>query len=181
MVLGLGSNLGDRSETIGRAVKALAAAPGVRILGTAPLYESPPFGGPAQGDYLNSAALIAASLSPREVLELALGIERTLGRIRPDPVRWGPRTIDVDVLWIEGVVIDEPGLVVPHPGLAERPFAVRPLLDLAPEALDPRSGRRYAEVAAATAPIRRYGDPPGLGGGARGEMPHLNSGREVGT
>jgi 2-amino-4-hydroxy-6-hydroxymethyldihydropteridine diphosphokinase len=153
VVLGLGSNLGDRAASIGRAVSALAAAEGVRLLATAPLYETPPCGGPPQGDYLNGAVLLEASLSPRAVLALALEVERRLGRIRPDPVRWGPRTIDIDVLWIEGTTVDEPGLVVPHPRLAERPFALRPLLDVAPDASDPRSGRRYADLPAAAAPI----------------------------
>ncbi len=169
MVLGLGSNLGDRAASITRAAGALAAAPGVRVLATAPLYETPPFGGPPQGDYLNGAVLVRSSLSPREVLALSLAVERDLGRIRPDPVRWGPRTIDIDLLWVEGAVIEEPGLVVPHPGLAERPFAVRPLVDVAPDALDPRSGRRYADLAAATSPIRRY-DAPGLRLNSRGEV-----------
>jgi 2-amino-4-hydroxy-6-hydroxymethyldihydropteridine diphosphokinase len=153
VVLGLGSNLGDRAASIGQAVSALAAAEGVRLLAAAPLYETPPCGGPPQGDYLNGAVLLEVSLSPREVLAVALEVERRLGRIRPDPVRWGPRTIDIDVLWIEGTTVDEPGLVVPHPRLAERPFAVRPLLDVAPDASDPRSGRRYADLPAAAAPI----------------------------
>jgi 2-amino-4-hydroxy-6-hydroxymethyldihydropteridine diphosphokinase len=158
MVLGLGSNLGDRSATIARAAGALAAAEGIRLAAASPLYETPPAGGPPQGDYLNGAVLVESALSPREVLDLALQVERSLGRIRPDPERWGPRTIDVDLLWIEGLGVDEPGLVVPHPRLAERPFALRPLLDVAPDASDPRSGRRYAELPAAAAPIRRYDD-----------------------
>lgn len=185
-VLGLGSNLGDRAENIARAVSALAAAEGVRVVARAPLYETPPAGGPPQGDYLNSAALLESSLSPRELLALALSVERGLGRIRPDPVRWGPRTIDVDVLWIEGAVIDEPGLVVPHPRLGERPFAVRPLLDVAPDASDPRSGGRYADLPAAAAPIRLHAGPGGAaaGGGSSGEsLPRagLNSRGEDGT
>jgi 2-amino-4-hydroxy-6-hydroxymethyldihydropteridine diphosphokinase len=170
MVLGLGSNLGDRAGNIARAVNALAAAEGVRLLGTAPLYETPPFGGPAQGDYLNSAALVETALAPREVLALALDVERSLGRLRPDPVRWGPRTIDIDLLWIEGTTVDEPGLVVPHPGLTERPFAVRPLVDVAPDAADPRTGMRYAELPAATGPIHRFADAiPGAGRSAPAE------------
>lgn len=158
MVLGLGSNLGDREGHIRAAVSALGAEAGIRVLAVASLYESPPFGGPAQGDYLNSAALLATPLSAREVLSRTLDIERRLGRVRPDPVRWGPRTIDVDLLWIEGVAVNEPGLVVPHPGLHERPFALRPLLDLVPDAADPRTGAPYAALAAAAAPIRRLTD-----------------------
>ena len=157
VVLGLGSNLGDRESNIRSAVTALAADRQLVLLGTASFYETPPFGGPPQGDYLNSAALFRTGLSPREVLSLGLAVERSLGRVRPDPVRWGPRTIDVDLLWMEGVAVDEPGLLVPHPRLPERPFALRPLLDLVPEATDPRSGEAYAGLAAAAAEIDRWG------------------------
>jgi 2-amino-4-hydroxy-6-hydroxymethyldihydropteridine diphosphokinase len=160
VVLGLGSNLGDRERNIALAMSALAADGAMALLGAAPLYETPPAGGPPQGDYLNSAVLLETSLSPREVLERALAIERSLGRVRPDPVRWGPRTIDIDILWIEGLAASEPDLAVPHPRLRERPFALRPLLDLVPFARDPRTGEEYAELAAAAVPLARAGDPP---------------------
>src|SRR5262245_39837193 len=109
---------------------ALEAETGIVVRARSSLYESPPAGGPPQGDYLNMAVAVETRLAPREVLERALAIERALGRVRPDPVRWGPRTIDIDVLWIDGETIDEPGLTVPHPRLAERAFALRPLLDV---------------------------------------------------
>lgn len=143
-------------------MSALAADPAFTVLGVAPLYESPPFGGPPQSDYLNSALLLGTSLSPREVLARALAVERGLGRIRPDPVRWGPRTIDIDMLWIEGLAVDEPGLLVPHPYLHERTFALRPLLDVAPDAVDPRSGERLSGLAQAAAAIARHAGPPRL-------------------
>lgn len=157
MVLGLGSNLGDRAGHIAAAVEALRATPGLSVVAVAPLYESPPAGGPEQGDYLNSAVLVDSTLPPRDVLAAALGVERRLGRVREEGVRWGPRTLDIDVLWIEGARADEPGLSVPHPRLAERVFALRPLLDLVPDAADPRSGGRYAELPAAALPIRALG------------------------
>lgn len=160
VVLGLGSNLGEREGNIALAMGALAADGAMTLLGAAPLYETPPCGGPPQGDYLNSAVLLETGLGPREVLERALVVERSLGRVRPDPVRWGPRTIDIDILWIEGVSVAEPDLTVPHPRLHERPFALRPLLDLVPLARDPRSGEGYADLPAAAAPLARAGEPP---------------------
>lgn len=160
MVLGLGSNLGDRAENIAAALRALGEGPALRVIAASPLYETPPAGGPPQGDYLNGAVLVEASVSPREVLSRCLAVERSLGRVRPDPVRWGPRTIDIDVLWIEGLALREPDLIVPHPRLVERPFAVRPLVEVAPFATDPVSGALYRDVAAARVPLHRVGDPP---------------------
>ena len=113
-VIGLGSNLGDRAATIAEAIERLRADAGVRVLARSSTYESPPAGGPPQGDYLNAAVLIETSLPGREILERALAIERSLGRVRPDPVAWGPRTIDLDLLWIEGEVIDESEEVFPE-------------------------------------------------------------------
>ncbi|MBK8252381.1 MAG: 2-amino-4-hydroxy-6-hydroxymethyldihydropteridine diphosphokinase [Polyangiaceae bacterium] len=155
-MIGLGSNLGDRALHIEQGIGALRRTPGIVVMGCSPLYETPPFGGPPQGDYLNGAVLIEGRISPRQLLETVLLIEKGLGRIRPDPVRWGPRTLDMDVLWIEGMVLEEPGLVVPHPRLRERPFALRPLLDLVVNAVDPVSGDLYSSMAAARAPIARW-------------------------
>lgn len=155
VVIGLGSNLGDRAGTIRAAVKELRGDPDLFVLRSSPLYESPPAGGPPQGDYVNAAALVITSLPARELLDRAMAIERSLGRVRPDPERWGPRVIDLDVLWIEGEAHDEPGLSVPHPRLKDRPFALRPLLDLVPDAGDPRTGEPLATLPAASAPLAR--------------------------
>jgi 2-amino-4-hydroxy-6-hydroxymethyldihydropteridine diphosphokinase len=156
VVIGLGSNLGDRPATIRAAIDALGADPELTVLRTSPLYESPPAGGPPQGDYVNAAVLVATSLPARGLLERALAVERTLGRTRPDAVRWGPRTLDLDLLWIEGEAVREPDLEVPHPRLRERAFAVRPLLDVAPDARDPGDGGPYAALPAARATLRRH-------------------------
>ncbi len=155
VVIGLGSNLGDRAGNLALAVTRLGAEPGVTVLARSPIYVTPPAGGPPQGDYLNGAVLVSTALPGRELLGRTLAIEHGLGRVRPDPVRWGPRTIDLDILWIEGEVLDEPGLTVPHPRLGERAFALRPLLDVAPDAVDPRTGERYAELPAARALLVR--------------------------
>lgn len=156
VVIGLGSNLGDRAAAIGSAVQALKGDRDLYVLRQSPLYESPPLGGPSQGDYLNAALLVVTAAPAREILARLLEVERAFGRKRDAAARWGPRTIDLDLLWIEGEAISEPGLDVPHPGLRERPFAVRPLLDVAPDARDPRTGEAYASVPAASAELRRY-------------------------
>lgn len=155
VVIGVGSNLGDRLATIRSAIEGIGAHPDLEVLRASPRYESPPAGGPPQGDYVNAAVLVATSLPARRILEHTLAVERSLGRIRPDAVRWGPRTIDLDVLWIEGVLVAEPDLEVPHPRLHQRVFALRPLLDVAPDARDPRTGVAYASLPEAAAPIRR--------------------------
>ncbi len=108
-------------------------APHARILGVSRVYETDPVGGPEQPAFLNAAVALAWEGEPLALLDVLQRIEHELGRVRD--VRWGPRTIDLDVLWIEGGVrIDDPRLVVPHPRLHERAFALRPLLDVAPDA-----------------------------------------------
>jgi 2-amino-4-hydroxy-6-hydroxymethyldihydropteridine diphosphokinase len=112
-------------------------------------------GGPPQPDFLNAAALVTYEGEPEALLGALLAIERRLGRRRGGE-RYGPRTIDLDILWIEGRTVDTEELVVPHPRLLERAFALLPLLELVPEARDPRSGERLAESQLAkTAPVER--------------------------
>lgn len=135
VVVGIGANLdgasGDRLATMNEAVRRIAAH--ARVLGVSSVYETEPVGGPAQPLFLNAAIAIAWEDEPLALLDRLQGIERDLGRVRD--VRWGPRTIDLDVLWIAGGArVDHPRLVVPHPRLSERAFAVRPLLDVAPDA-----------------------------------------------
>ena len=153
VVVGLGANLGDRLATMRQALRSLICAE-LTLLATSAVYETPPAGGPPQPDYLNAAAALRARLPPQAVLERALSVERSLGRLRPDAVRWGPRTIDIDLLWASSGCIDEPGLVVPHPRLSERPFALLPLLDVVPDARDPLSGAGYAELEASHTELR---------------------------
>jgi 2-amino-4-hydroxy-6-hydroxymethyldihydropteridine diphosphokinase len=144
--LGLGSNLGDRVAHLRAAVASLPD-----LFRTSPVYETAPVGGPDdQGPYLNLVAELHTSRSPRQLLELCTRLEQDAGRVRE--VRWGPRTLDVDVLLIEGLEVDEPDLQVPHPRLAERRFVLAPLADLAPDLVTP------AQVAAATGEVRAVGD-----------------------
>jgi 2-amino-4-hydroxy-6-hydroxymethyldihydropteridine diphosphokinase len=142
-VLGLGSNLGNRLEFFRLAVRHLELH--TQISAFSALYESAALG-PAQPDYLNAALRLQSSLEPRALLSLQLEIERVAGRVRVE--RWGPRTLDLDLLFIAGQTVDEPGLVVPHRELTRRAFALLPLLDVMPEARDPASGRAYSELAA---------------------------------
>ncbi|MBI2299092.1 MAG: 2-amino-4-hydroxy-6-hydroxymethyldihydropteridine diphosphokinase [Armatimonadetes bacterium] len=130
-LLGLGSNLGDRLATLRSAVSGLAEVAGVDVTGCSSVYASPPMGPVAQGEFLNAAVAVETELAPRELLSACLAVEAAHGRERRE--RWGPRTLDIDVLWMEGVRLAEAGLSIPHPGLAERAFVLRPLAELAPE------------------------------------------------
>lgn len=132
--VGVGANLGDREGTI-RA--ALAALPGVVAISE--LRETEPVGVVDQPPFLNGAAAVETNLSARELLDVLLEVERGLGRERAE--RWGPRTIDLDLLLYGDRMIDEAGLTVPHPRLHERRFALEPLLDLDPELAIPGRGR----------------------------------------
>jgi len=158
VVIGLGSNMGDRRAHIDAAVTQLRKDRDWHILRRSPVYESAPAGGPPQGDYLNAAVLLVTSLEAREILHRVLAVEKALGRVRSPGVRLGPRTIDLDILWIEGEAIEEDALVVPHPRLPERPFALRPLLDLVPDASDFRTGHRFSSLPAAKAPITKVAE-----------------------
>jgi 2-amino-4-hydroxy-6-hydroxymethyldihydropteridine diphosphokinase len=128
--LGIGSNLGDRLGHLQLAVDRLARAPGVRITGVSPVYETDPVGGPVQDDFLNAVVGVDTDLTPDELLAECAAAEAAAARVRD--VRWGPRTLDVDVLWIEGYTSTDPVLTVPHPRMAERAFVLAPLHDLDP-------------------------------------------------
>jgi len=132
--VGVGANLGDREATIRAALEAL---PGV--VAVSELRETDPVGVVEQPPFLNGAVALETGLAPRELLDVLLSVERGLGRERRE--RWGPRTIDLDLLLYGDETIDEPGLTVPHPRLHERRFALEPLVDLDPELAIPGRGR----------------------------------------
>jgi len=136
-VVGLGSNLGDRRAMLQAAIVEIGRI--ARVERVSQVYETAPVGGPPQGDYLNAAVLVEWPGDALGLLDALLAVEASLGRVRAE--RWGPRTIDLDLLWIEGTVVDHERLVVPHPRLLEREFALAPLREIAPGAVDPRTGR----------------------------------------
>ena len=130
--LGLGSNLGDRVQYLRDAVATLRD---VGLVAVSPVYETEPVGGPAdQGSYLNLVAELRTDRTPHELLGVCHRLETAAARVRDE--RWGPRTLDVDVLWVDGVTLDDPDLVLPHPHMWERRFVVVPLHDLAPDVAD---------------------------------------------
>jgi 2-amino-4-hydroxy-6-hydroxymethyldihydropteridine diphosphokinase len=143
--LGLGSNLGDRATLLAEAVDRLVAV-GRRAV--SPTYETEPVGGPDQGRYLNLVVELDTDLSARQLLAVCGRLESAAARLRGE--RWGPRTLDVDVLWVDGVEVDEPDLQVPHPRMWQRRFVLAPLRDLAPDLVT------EAQVAAAEGELRRY-------------------------
>jgi 2-amino-4-hydroxy-6-hydroxymethyldihydropteridine diphosphokinase len=127
--LGLGSNLGDRLGHLSAAVRALAATDGIAVAGVSAVYETTPVG-PAQPDYLNAVVALDTDRSARQLLGVAQDLEARAGRVRAE--RWGPRTLDVDVLVVTGETVHDPDLEVPHPRMAERGFVLAPLHDLDP-------------------------------------------------
>ena len=140
-VIGLGSNLGDRRDYLVRAARRIGELGG--IVRTSAIYETKPVGIP-QPDFLNAALRLVTESSPEGLLERLLEVEQELGRVRRE--RWGPRVIDLDILWCRGVVVRTERLVVPHAELRARPFALLPLIDVAPEASDPEDHAAYSGV-----------------------------------
>jgi 2-amino-4-hydroxy-6-hydroxymethyldihydropteridine diphosphokinase len=145
--VGLGSNLGDPQAQIRRALELLGAEDGVEIMAVSSLRHTDPVGYEEQPRFLNGAVELRTTLSARELLERLLAIERRLGRVRSLGPRFGPRTIDLDLLLYGDGVIEEPGLVVPHPRLHERRFALEPLAELDPSLEVPGHGPVQALLA----------------------------------
>ncbi len=142
-MIGLGANLGDRRATLQAAVQALGRVGHVRAVSS--LYETEPVG-PPQPSFFNAAVLLESVLTPSHLLEQLLGIERAHGRERRE--RWGPRTLDLDILHSPELVLSEPRLTLPHPELPRRAFALAPLLEVFPGAVDPRTNVPYVDLLA---------------------------------
>jgi 2-amino-4-hydroxy-6-hydroxymethyldihydropteridine diphosphokinase len=135
----VGSNLNQPLRQVGDAFERLAALPDTHLEVHSRIYLTRPMGPQDQPDFVNAAAGLLTRLGARELLEAMLAIERAMGRRRQE--RWGPRIIDLDLVWLHGDVIDEPGLTLPHPGVSERNFVLYPLSDIAPTLMIPGHGR----------------------------------------
>ena len=158
--IALGSNLGDRRGSIEQAIKALDLSPGVCVQSVSSLIETEPVGPLPQGAFLNAVLQVSTSLGPRDLLALMLEIERTLGRVRDPANRWGPRTIDLDLILFADQVIREKDLIVPHPRLAERAFVLVPLCEIAPNVIIPGpAGIPPATASRLLAQLRRTETP----------------------
>ena len=145
--VGLGSNLHDPAAQLRAAIEALARLPRSRLVAHSAFYRNPPMGPQGQPDFVNAVAGLLTTLPAAEFLSELQEIEAAHGRRRDGP-RWGPRTLDLDLLLHGGLRVDGPGLTLPHPGLGERPFVLIPLLELAPGLRLP-GGPRIAQLAAA--------------------------------
>ena len=156
--VGLGSNLGDRRRYLGEALARLSRCAGIQVADVSRLYESDPVGVLDQPRFLNAAAWIPSSLTPRQLLSALLDVERQMGRIRTR--KWGPRNIDLDLLLFGTAVIRQKGLTLPHPHLAKRPFVLAPLCDLDESLVHPcltrTVGQLYRELCGET-PLRPAG------------------------
>ncbi len=157
--IGLGSNLGDREHHLRQALEQIAALPESTIVRASSLYDTEPVGSPGQPHYLNGVVQIETHMPPRQLLWNLLLIERRLGRVRTQ--RWGPRTLDLDLLLYGDQVLDEPELTLPHPRLTQRSFVLVPLVELDPLALHPVTGQTFLSI------LQRLGDRPLVKHGTR--------------
>jgi 2-amino-4-hydroxy-6-hydroxymethyldihydropteridine diphosphokinase len=132
-LLGLGGNVGDVRTTLDRAVAALCDGPDVGLVARSSDYRTPPWGVTDQPPFINIALVVETALAPRALLARALAVEATFGRDRAREQRWGPRTLDIDIIAYGDIEIDEPGLTLPHPRLFERAFVLAPLAEIAPD------------------------------------------------
>ncbi|MGN6479871.1 2-amino-4-hydroxy-6-hydroxymethyldihydropteridine diphosphokinase [Luteibacter sp.] len=138
--IGLGGNLGDVRLRLEAAIGVLAVTPGIRVTARSRFYRTPPWGNVDQPDFVNAAIAVETSLGAHALLDALLSTERAFGRVR-DGERWGPRTLDLDLLAYGTAIIDDDRLAVPHPRIAERAFVLLPLADIAPDAVLPGQGR----------------------------------------
>ena len=141
--IALGRNLGDSLTILEDALKTLAQTPGIALESSSSWYQTAPIG-PPQPDYLNGCALLKVQLTPEQLLAALLEVEKQFGRVRTQ--RWGPRSLDLDLLLFDRVVLETPKLQIPHPRMRERAFVLVPLAEIAPDWIDPVSGKAIAQL-----------------------------------
>lgn len=141
--IALGSNLGDSLTILKDALNILAQTPGIVLVTHSSWYQTKPVG-PPQPDYINGCAVLGVQLTPQELLETLLRIEAQLGRVRQE--RWGPRTVDLDLLLFDDLILETPTLQLPHPRMKERAFVLVPLAEIAPNWIEPVSGKVIAQL-----------------------------------
>lgn len=142
--IGLGSNIGDKLANLKKAIEGLGKIQGTKVLTVSSLYKTEPVGGVEQDWFVNAVAEVETSLTPRELLNKLLYIEKDLGRVRD--IKWGPRVIDLDIILYDDLVMDEEGLSIPHPYLHKRGFVLVPLAEIAPKVIHPRLRKSVSEL-----------------------------------
>ena len=142
-VIALGSNLGNSLNTLENAIETLARTPGITLINSSSWYRTKPVG-PPQPDYLNGCALLQVHSSPHQLLETLLEIEQQFGRVRKE--HWGARTLDLDLILYENLILDTPNLKIPHPRMKERAFVLVPLVEIAPNWIEPISRKTVLEL-----------------------------------
>lgn len=142
--IALGGNLGNSMQTLEQAIASLQAHPALEVQQVSPWYETAPVGGPPQPNYLNGCATLQTALAPEALLQVLLHIEQQFGRVRRE--RWGPRSLDLDLLFYGQQVINSPALTVPHPRMRDRAFVLVPLAAIAPQWRDPVTHQTVAQL-----------------------------------
>lgn len=141
--IALGSNLGDSRTILETALQTLAQNPDIEVVACSSWYQTAPVG-PPQPDYINGCAILEVHLTPQELLETLLAVEKQFGRVRNE--RWGARTLDLDLILFDDLILDTPRLQIPHPRLRERAFVLVPLAEIAPQWSEPLTGEAIAQL-----------------------------------
>ncbi|EEQ79470.1 2-amino-4-hydroxy-6-hydroxymethyldihydropteridine diphosphokinase [Staphylococcus warneri] len=152
--LGLGSNMGDRAHQLQQAIQIIDRFQHIDVTSVSPIYETEPVGYTDQPQFLNLCIEIETTLKPQELLKRCLETEQALHRVRK--IRWGPRTLDVDILLYGNEIIEEDNLIIPHPRMVERAFVLIPLNDIASKHIEPRSQRLIENLVTADSTVKRY-------------------------